>query len=145
LTNLLFTRYLGAISIILEGNEEAQIHELSKICEENDVVAVFECAGSAYTASLVTASAPRGSEIVLVGLSEKLATFRPLKIAREGITIVPSIIYDHPFDFKRVLQLMQSKIINPSFIISREMPLDDLQNALEIAAIGDDSKIIIKV
>ncbi len=136
---------IGGIPASPTGNEEEQILQLSKIWEENDVVAVFECAGSAFTASLVTASAPRGSEIVLVGLSEKLATFRPLKIAREGITIVPSIIYDHPFDFKRVLQLIQSKVINPSFIISREMPLEDLQNALEIAAKGDDSKIIINV
>jgi L-iditol 2-dehydrogenase len=136
---------IGGIPASPSGNEEEKILILSKIWEENDVVAVFECAGSAFTASLVTASAPRGSEIVLVGLSEKLATFRPLKIAREGITIIPSIIYDHPFDFKRVLQLMQSKVINPSFIISREMPLDDLQNALEIAAKGNDSKIIINV
>jgi L-iditol 2-dehydrogenase len=136
---------LGAISTNLSGKQETQIEELSKIWEENDVVAVFECAGSAITASLVTASAPRGSEIILVGLSEKLATFTPLKIAREGITIVPSIIYDHPFDFKRVLQLIQSKVINPSFIISRNMDLKDLQNALEIASKRDDSKIIINV
>jgi L-iditol 2-dehydrogenase len=136
---------LGAISTNLSGKQETQIKELSNIWEEHDVVAVFECAGSAFTASLVTASSPRGSEIVLVGLSEKLATFTPLKIAREGITIVPSIIYDHPFDFKRVLQMIQSKVINPSFIISRNMPLEDLQNALETASKGDDSKIIINV
>jgi L-iditol 2-dehydrogenase len=80
-----------------------------------------------------------------VGLSEKLATFTPLKIAREGITILPSIIYDHPFDFKRVLQLIQAKVINPSFIISKNMDLEYLQNALEIASKGDDSKIIINV
>jgi L-iditol 2-dehydrogenase len=118
---------------------------LGKIWEDNDVVAVFECAGSAYTASLATAAAPRGSEIVLVGLSGSLATFKPLKIAREGITIVPSIIYDHPFDFKRTIQLIASKIIRPSFIISRYMALNDIQSALEIAAKGDDSKIVITI
>jgi L-iditol 2-dehydrogenase len=136
---------LGAIPTILSGNQETQIEELSKILDKNEVVAVFECAGTANTASLITASAPRGSEIILVGLSEKLATFNPLKITREGINIIPSIIYDHPFDFKRVLQLIQAKIINPSLIISREMPLEDLQNALEIASKGEDSKIIINV
>jgi L-iditol 2-dehydrogenase len=124
---------------------EEQSAILAKIWDENDVVAVFECAGSAYTASLATAAAPRGSEIVLVGLSGSLATFKPLKIAREGITIVPSIIYDHPFDFKRTIQLIESKIIRPSFIISRYMDLNDIQSALEIAAKGDDSKIIITV
>jgi L-iditol 2-dehydrogenase len=122
---------------------EEQGFALNKILEENEVVAVFECAGSAHTASLATAAAPRGSEIILVGLSEKLATFTPLKIAREGITIIPSIVYDHPFDFKRTIQLIASKTIQPSFIISRFMALSDIQNALGIAAKGEDSKIVI--
>jgi L-iditol 2-dehydrogenase len=124
---------------------EEQRFTFNKILEENEVVAVFECAGSAHAASLATAIAPRGSEIILVGLSEKLATFTPLKIAREGITIVPSIVYDHPFDFKRTIQLIASKTIQPSFIISRFMALSDIQNALEIAVKGEDSKIIIIV
>lgn len=137
---------LGAIPANTEGsNLDEQADVLAKKWSENDVVTVFECAGSAFTASLATAAAPRGSEIVLVGLSGNLATFKPLKIAREGITIVPSIIYDHPFDFKRTLQLIESKTIRPSFIISRYMDLADLQNALELAAEGNDSKIVIKV
>jgi L-iditol 2-dehydrogenase len=131
---------MGAIAL----NTEGVTHEaLNTFLENNEVVALFECAGSAQTASLATAIAPRGSDIVLVGLSEKLATFTPLKIAREGITIIPSIIYDHPFDFKRTIQLIASKTINPSFIISKYMPLTDIQNALELASKGDDSKIII--
>jgi L-iditol 2-dehydrogenase len=137
---------LGATPVYTEGGTvEEQSVGLAKTWDGNEVVAVFECAGSAHTASLVTASAPRGSEIVLVGLSGNLATFKPLKIAREGITIVPSIIYDHPFDFKRTIQLIASKIIRPSFIISRYMALTDIQTALEIAAQGDDSKIVITV
>lgn len=137
---------LGAIAANTEGGTvEEQSTGLAKTWEENDVVAVFECAGSAHTASLATASAPRGSEIVLIGLSGNLATFKPLKIAREGITIVPSIIYDHPFDFKRTIQLIASKIIKPSFIISQYKALDDIQAALELAAKGDDSKIVITV
>jgi L-iditol 2-dehydrogenase len=130
---------LGAIAVNTEGPC------FNKILEENEVVAVFECAGTAQTASLATAAAPRGSEIILVGLSEKLATFTPLKIAREGITIVPSIVYDHPFDFKRTIQLIASKTIKPSFIISRFMALSDIQNALDIAAKGEDSKIVITI
>jgi L-iditol 2-dehydrogenase len=140
-TKLKMATDLGAIALNTEGAE--QIFTFNKILEENEVVAVFECAGSAHTASLATAVAPRGSEIILVGLSEKLATFTPLKIAREGITIVPSIVYDHPFDFKRTIQLIASKTIQPSFIISRFMALSDIQNALEIATKGEDSKIVI--
>lgn len=137
---------LGAIAVNTEGGTlENQSTVLSKIWLENDVTAVFECAGSAFTASLATAAAPRGSEIVIVGLSGNDATFKPLKIAREGIHIVPSIIYDHPFDFKRTMQLIDAKIIRPSFIISSQANLIDIQAALALAAKGDESKIIINV
>lgn len=51
-----------------------------------DVCAVFECAGTSTTATLAATAALRGSAIVLIGLSEKAATFIPLKIAREGIS-----------------------------------------------------------
>lgn len=111
----------------------------------HDVCAVFECAGVNVTATLAATAAPRGSVIVLVGLAEKAASFTPLKIAREGITIVPSIVYDHPFDFKRTLRLIESRTIQPGFIISRQCSLDELQSALSTAAKGADSKIVITV
>jgi L-iditol 2-dehydrogenase len=136
---------LGAIPLNPSGDLDAQIETLSTVWESNMVTAIFECAGAAQTASLATAAAPRGSEIVLVGLSGNLATFRPLKIAREGITIVPSIIYDHPFDFRRTIQLISSKTIKPSFIISSYTNLKNLQSALELAAKGDESKIIVEI
>lgn len=134
---------LGAIPLCPAGNLEAQGVALADTWLNHDVCAVFECAGTVATASLATAAAPRGSEIVLVGLSEKPATFTPLKIAREGITIVPSIIYDHPFDFRRTLRLIDARVIRPGFIISQQANLTDLQSALETAAKGEDSKILI--
>jgi L-iditol 2-dehydrogenase len=136
---------MGAISVVVSGTFEEQSQKLESIWLEMDVVAVFECAGSDFTASLSTAAAPRGSEIVLVGLSEKNASFRPLKIAREGISILPSIIYNHPFDFKRVIQLIESKIIQPGFIVSNTTTLSDLAKALELAALGNESKIVLEL
>jgi L-iditol 2-dehydrogenase len=136
---------MGAIPAIAEGNLDEQSDILKDIWLEQEVVAIFECAGSNFTASLVTAAAPRGSEIILVGLSEKNATFRPLKIAREGISILPSIIYDHPFDFKRVIQMILSKTIEPNFIISSYTTLENLSSALTLAAKGDEGKIIVEI
>lgn len=119
--------------------------EIASVWKQAGVVAIFECAGSAFTASMATESAPRGSEIVLVGLSEKQATFQPLKIAREGITIVPSIIYKHPFDFERTIKLIRSKKIHPGMIISSYEPLVNIQAALERASQGNESKIVVEV
>ncbi len=136
---------LGAVPLCSTGTLAEQSNILAETWLQEDVSAVFECAGAAATASLATAAAPRGSEIVLVGLSEKAATFMPLKIAREGITIVPSIIYDHPTDFRRTLRLIESRVIRPGFIISGQAHLDELQTALETAALGESSKILITV
>jgi threonine dehydrogenase-like Zn-dependent dehydrogenase len=137
---------LGASPLTPNGGTlDTQAKFLEENWVGNNVSAVFECAGSAHTASLATAAAPRGSEIVLVGLSGGLATFTPLKIAREGIHIVPSIIYDHPFDFQRTLQLIRSKVIQPSLIISSYSTLHELQTALELAATGNESKIIVNI
>ncbi|QDK81933.1 zinc-binding dehydrogenase [Spirosoma sp. KCTC 42546] len=144
-TKVRLAESLGAIALCPTGSPAEQQAALAEAWLANDVCAVFECAGAAATASLVTAAAPRGSEIVLVGLSGHAATFTPLKIAREGIHIVPSIIYDHPVDFKRTLQLMAARIIRPGFIISRKIELDNLQSALELAALGEDSKILITI
>ena len=144
-TKIQLAKGLGAIALSPPGNVEDQKAAIAEVWLKNDVCAVFECAGATATASLATAAAPRGSEIVLVGLSGNAATFTPLKIAREGIHIIPSIIYDHPFDFKRTLQLIESRVIRPGFIISKQANLDDLQSALEIAAQGEESKILITV
>lgn len=136
---------LGATALCPPGSLDEQSTALADAWLSHDVCAVFECAGTAFTASLAASAAPRGSEVVLVGLAATPAQFTPLKLAREGITLVPSIIYDHPFDFRRTLRLIESGIIRPGFIISRQMVLDELQDALERAAEGDERKIIIHV
>lgn len=136
---------MGAIIIPSNKNSEETISSLSNACNEYGVNALFECGGSEITASLTVAVTPRGAEIVLVGLSEKMASFQPLKIVREGIRIIPSIIYDHPADFKRTIQLIQSKIIEPGKIISGEYRLSQLQSALEEASSGAASKLIINI
>ena len=58
---------------------------------------------------------------------------------------MPSIVYDHPFDFQRTIQLIRAKIIRPGFIISSYTGLENLQSALELAAKGDESKIVVNI
>jgi len=103
---------LGAISIDVktEGEQAALV-------EANNIETIFECAGAASTAELACAIACRGSEIVLLGLSEKPASFQPLKIARENISIRGSIIYDHPMDFQEVIQLIEKISFIPELLL----------------------------
>ncbi len=129
----------GAVSV--QGDTDT----INKIWTTHDVTAVFECAGSAAAATLVAAAAPRGSEIVLVGLSGEPAAFTPLKISREGITLIPSIIYDHPTDFRRAIRLIEQKTIAPGFIVSSYATLDTIQHALERAGSGEETKVVVRI
>ncbi|WP_339650365.1 alcohol dehydrogenase catalytic domain-containing protein [uncultured Maribacter sp.] len=118
---------------------------LSQIWKENNVVSIFECAGVATTVTMAAKNAPRGSEIILLGLSGDKAEIEPLRLVREGIRILPSLIYDHPQDFKETIALITSKTIQPSCIISKYMPLSSLQSAMELAAEGNQTKIVINI
>ena len=84
-------------------------------------------------------------KIVLLGLSEKQATFQLLKITHEGIHIVPSIIYQHPFDFRQVIQLVEAKVVSPGLIISGNYPLDKIQQAMERASTCNEIKIVVEI
>jgi L-iditol 2-dehydrogenase len=135
----------GAMPLNPEGTLAEKTNIIAEKWFKEDVCAVFECAGASVTTTMATAAAPRGADIVMLGLSNRPAEFVPLKTVREGISMLPSIIYDHPFDFKRVLQLIESKTIQPSFVISENKPFTELQSALDLASEGNSSKIIIHI
>jgi L-iditol 2-dehydrogenase len=144
-TNLQAATVMGAIPLHINNQPEKLIDEIADLLLQNNVTAVFECAGAENTASFVMCIAPRGSEIILVGLSTVPASFIPLKIVREGIRIIPSIIYNHPNDFEKTIQLIQSKIIAPGKIISGTYKLAQLQLALEAAASGKETKLVVTI
>jgi L-iditol 2-dehydrogenase len=144
-TNLQTATAMGAIALDVSSQSEDLIAPIADTLLQNNVTAVFECAGADNTASFVLSVAPRAAEVVLVGLSTVPASFIPLKIVREGIRIIPSIIYNHPDDFKKTIALIQSKIIEPGKIISGTYKLAQLQQALETAAGGKETKLIISI
>lgn len=129
---------MGAIHI-----PSSSIETIQEQLEALEIQTIFECAGSATTAELACNIAARGTEIILLGLSEKPARFQPLKITRENISIRGSIIYNHPTDFKEVIQLIENDVLQPGMIISEYYPLAQLQGALIKAAAGHAGKIII--
>lgn len=113
--------------------------------QQADVRVLFECTGSAAATTQLCADAPRGSQIVLLGLSEKQASFTPLDLVRRGISIKGSLIYDHPVDFQAVILQIVSGDIHPGQIISKYIPLSDVQAGLEAATQGHPGKIVVQI
>jgi L-iditol 2-dehydrogenase len=135
----------GAIPVVSDGSEAEVIANIAAICGKEEVVSVFECAGSEKTATLAIAAASQGAEVVLLGLSDKPATFIPINTSKKGIQLNFSLIYNHPADFRRVIQLVDKGIIHPGSIISKYFLLNELKQALETATKGSESKIVVNI
>ena len=133
-----FAEQIGAC--ILPSNEQ-----LAQFMLENEIEAIFDCVGVAQATNLILETAPRGSEIVLVGLANEPCSFVPLRIAREEIRILPSIIYHHPADFQETINLIKSGQVKPSKIISHRFTLDNFLEAITLASSGNATKVIIDI
>jgi len=110
-----------------------------------NVKTVFECAGVPETAELALSAAPRGTDIVLLGLSSLPVKFVPVKIVREGINILTSMIYDHPADFARAIELVASGRLRPSKVATDIFPLSEINAAIKRAATGTAGKVLINM
>jgi L-iditol 2-dehydrogenase len=108
---------------------------------DEGVTTVFECAGATATVERSIASAPRGSTVMLLGLSTAPASFVPLRVVREGIRIEPSLIYDHPADFEATIRLVANGTLAPSKIVTGSLPFESVGDALEMASTGRAGKI----
>jgi threonine dehydrogenase-like Zn-dependent dehydrogenase len=110
-----------------------------------DIRVIFECTGSAAATTQLIADAPRGASVILLGLSEKQASFTPLDLVRRGISIQGSLIYNHPEDFQSVIQLIKDGKIQPHKIISKYIPLAEVQAGLQAATDGHPGKIVVQI
>lgn len=119
--------------------------QLMQVCQNEEVKSIFKCAGSENSVSLAISVAARGAEVLLLGLSEKPATLKSMELSKKGIRINPSLIYDHPSDYKNTIKLIRTGKIHPGFIVTRYYMLSEVQKALEEASSGLQSKIVIRI
>lgn len=115
--------------------------DVASLWKEEQVSTIFECAGVTATAELSIGSAPRGSKVMLLGLSTEPASFVPLRLVREGVRIEPSLIYDHPADFTEAIRLVGDKILSPATIVTETFPFASIGHALDVASTGKSGKV----
>ena len=84
------------------------VDRMATIWKDARVHTVFECAGAAPALTLAIEAAPRGAHVVVAGLSDKPSAITEFGITRQGISILTSIIYQHPIDFRRTIRLIES-------------------------------------
>ena len=126
-------RALGAERTLLVGPNE-------RPGEEADFCApiVFESAGAAKALELSLASAEPGGRVVALGLGADAAKLVPLSFVRRGLTLIGSLIYDHPLDFQHAIHMVSEGKIRPSTLVSQTVTgLESVPAALQALATSD--------
>jgi len=122
----------------------SDIQEAHSIFEQAGVVAIFECAGLSVTTQLCLDAAPQGTRIILVGLATEDITLNPLRFVRSELELRGALIYEHPHDFARTINLIASGKLAPGGTASPPQPLESLPVLLEAMADGKlDAKPLI--
>ena len=125
------------------GAEISENRDVSQLWQAEGVTTIFECAGVSATVELALSAAPRGSQVILMGLSTSPASFQPLRFVREGLRVSGSLIYHHPRDFAKAIDLVEKKMLSPKLIISKTLPFEKIQEAMQVASKGETGKVVI--
>jgi threonine dehydrogenase-like Zn-dependent dehydrogenase len=113
--------------------------------EKERVTTLFECAGAQATVELALREAPRGAAVILLGLSSTPASFVPMRLVREGINVYTSMIYDHPDDFVRTIELVAAGKLQPGRVVTDTFSFDSVAEGIRLAGTGESAKIHIKM
>ena len=135
---LAMARMLGAFAALETGDVEA-------LWQAQDVSTVFECAGASETVELALKAAPRGAQVILLGLASTPVSFVPMRLVREGINLHTSMIYSHPADFEYVIDLVAKGELHPASIVTHTYALEKIGEALELGSTGGAGKIHIEI
>jgi len=119
--------------------------DIAALWKKEGVTTIFDTTGVSATVETALASAPRGSEVVMLGLATTDTKFVPLRFVREGIRLTGSLIYDHPFDFPRTISLVARGILRPSEIVTDTVPFGEIDRAFDLASSGGAAKVLINM
>jgi threonine dehydrogenase-like Zn-dependent dehydrogenase len=80
---------------------------------------VFESAGAAAALELALQAAAPGGRVIALGLAVSAAQLVPFDFVRRGLTLVGSLIYDHPTDFQLAIDMVRQRQVQPATLVSQ--------------------------
>ncbi len=136
---------LGARPVAPALDAASRTTMAGQLADISNLSAVMECAGGAHTLGLAIEIAPRGSSVVMVGLATSPLQLTPIDVIRRGISLIPSLIYEHPRDFPETIDLIASGRIRPAEIVSNIYTLPEAATAIARTASGDETKALVRI
>ncbi len=105
---------------------------------------VFESSGNGAAAAAAVESLDAMGQLVVIGVGETPFHVATKTLVRRGITIVGSMIYDHPEDYARVIRAIEHGHAQPGAVLGEAVPLERAPQAL-LEAVASPDKTWIRV
>lgn len=135
----------GAVQTLQVSAERTAEDLGAQVAADWSPTVAFECAGAAAAVELALHAVAVGGRVVLVGLGAKPVPVVPLRFVRRGLTLAGSLIYDHPVDFERTIELVRAGRARPSALVTHVRGLDDAAEAVQLVASGSTGKTLVDV
>ena len=132
-------------TLLLPSGDGAAGEALDRVREEWSPSVVFEAAGSAAAVDAALRMVVNGGSVVLLGLAASAVDVVPLRFVRRGLSLLGSLIYDHPDDFRHTLDLIRSGRVQPSALVSHVSCLAETASVLHAMAAGRPGKTVLDV
>ncbi len=93
----------------------------------------FETSGAAAALTAAIAATAPGGTVVLVGLSHQPVLVDTVRIVRQRLSVLGSIVYEHPVDFRATVELVSNGSLHPGRVLQRAFALSETDEALRVA------------
>lgn len=120
-------RSLGADVVVHSGREDLKRQVAAFAPDGPDIL--VDAVGTAKLLETCVGLCGPMSRIVIIGFDARSASIAPVQITKKELTIIGSRMNAHRFP--EVLQWFSSKAVNPSVMIDKVFPVEQIQRAFE--------------
>ena len=133
----------GAVDEVIDASASDTVQQVLDLTNGRGPDVVFECAGAIAAAQQALSLARKGGTILIAGVCLYPVEWLVSSIALRELTVRGAMCF-YPGEFAMALRLIEEKKIDVAPLITSVMPLDDINEAFEMAVKGEGGKILIR-
>lgn len=133
----------GVVDEVVDANAVNPVDRILELTGGRGPDVVLECAGAISTTQQLMPLVRKGGTIVITAVCLYPVELLVSSIALRELTVKGSMCF-YPGEFATALNLIRDKKIDVAPLITSVMPLDDINEAFEMAVRGEGGKILIR-
>jgi threonine dehydrogenase-like Zn-dependent dehydrogenase len=136
---------LGASRTLQVPTDQSPEECGARIAADWSPLVAFECAGAAPAVELALHAVASGGRVVMIGLAARPVAVMPMRFVRRGLSLIGSLIYDHPVDFDQSIALVHAGRVHPGAVVTHVQGLEQAPATLELVVAGQTGKALLDV